>query len=191
MIMKTVKIAVVVLTLLVSGMVSAQKVSVNSEKSTLKWHGKKVTGEHYGNIMLKEGWLEIKDNAITGGTFVIDMTTITCTDLEDAGYNAKLVGHLKSDDFFGVEKFPTAQLVIKETTGFKNGKAMVKAHLTIKGKTNAIEFEAVKNGGNYEAIITVDRSKYDVKYGSSSFFENLGDKVIYDEFTLDVKLVTN
>ncbi len=188
--MKTMKINAIVILVFLSGIVSAQTFSVNTEKSTIKWLGKKVTGEHYGNINIKEGNFEVKKDKIVSGTFVIDMTSITNTDLEDAGYNAKLVGHLKSDDFFGVEKFPTATLKITEATAFKDGSATVKGNLTIKGKMNPTEFTVLKKDGTYIATIVVDRSKYDVKYGSSSFFEGLGDKVIYDEFTLDVMLIT-
>jgi len=188
--MKTTKLVTIVLSVLISGIVSAQSISVNAEKSSIVWLGKKVTGEHTGNIKIKEGSFEVKKDKIVSGTFVIDMTTITNTDLTDAEYNGKLVGHLKSDDFFGVEKFPTATLKITEATAFKDNKATVKGNLTIKGKTNPIEFVVTKNVANYTATLIVDRSKYDVKYGSSSFFEGLGDKVIYDEFTLDVTLVT-
>lgn len=188
--MKTRKITTVILAMLVSGIVTAQSFNADVEKSTLKWHGKKVTGEHFGFIQLKEGSFEIADNRIKKGSFVIDMTTISNTDLEDAGYNAKLVGHLKSDDFFGVDKHPTAKLVIKEATEFNKGVAKAKAHLTIKGITHPVEFEVTKKGEVYGAFITVDRSKYNVRYGSTSFFDNLGDKAIYDDFTLDVKLIT-
>ena len=186
--MKTMKIMILVLSIIVSGTVSGQSVKVDTEKSSLKWTGKKVGGEHFGNILLKEGSIVITKDNITSGSFVIDMNTLTNTDLTDAGYNAKLVGHLKSDDFFGVKDYPTASLKIKEATAFVNNKALVKAHLTIKGKTNPVEFNVTNNKGIYSATITVDRSKYNVKYGSSSFFDNLGDNMIYDDFTLEVKV---
>lgn len=168
----------------------AQELTVDTKKSTFKWHGEKVTGEHFGTIDLKEGILVWKNNKITGGKMIIDMTSITNTDIEDAGYNAKLVGHLKSDDFFGVEKYPTAKLEIKSSDAFKDNKATVKAELTIKGITHPIEFEAQKQNNWFMAEIVVDRSKYDVRYGSGSFFDNLGDKTIYDDFTLTVKIAT-
>ncbi len=117
------------------------------------------------------------------------MTTITCTDIEDGEYNQKLVGHLKSDDFFGVEKFPTAEFVVKKSTKFKNGKASITGDITIKGKTESLTFEVDNDGSNYKAKIDIDRSKFDVRYGSNSFFDNLGDKVIDDIFTLNIQLV--
>jgi polyisoprenoid-binding protein YceI len=168
----------------------AQQLKVDSEKSSLKWHGEKVTGEHWGHIDLEKGWLTWENDKLTGGTFLIDMSSITNSDLEDEEYNTKLVNHLKSDDFFGVEKFPTAQLEIKSSEKFSNGKAKVKAHLTIKEITHPIEFEAQKDGNWFMAEIIVDRSKYDVRYGSGSFFDNLGDKMIYDDFTMTVKIAT-
>ena len=168
----------------------AQQLKVDSEKSSLKWHGEKVTGEHWGQINLKEGWMSWENNKLSGGEFVIDMGSITNTDIEDAEYNAKLVGHLKSDDFFGVERFPTAKLEIKSSEKFNNGKAKVKAHLTIKEISHPIEFEAQKDGNWFMAEIVVDRSKFDVRYGSGSFFDNLGDKMIYDDFTMTVKIAT-
>jgi polyisoprenoid-binding protein YceI len=167
----------------------AQKVEVNSDASTIKWHGKKIGGEHYGNIKLKSGTFEVKDNQIKSGTFTIDMTSITCTDLTDPGYNGKLVGHLKSDDFFGVDKFPTANFVVTESTKFNNDKASVTGEITIKGKKETITFDVMKSDNAYSAKLEIDRSKFDVRYGSNSFFDNLGDKAIDDIFTLDIKLV--
>jgi polyisoprenoid-binding protein YceI len=117
------------------------------------------------------------------------MKSITDDDLKDAGYNQKLVGHLKTDDFFGVEKFPVTTLAITESTAFVNNEADVKGNLTIKGITNPIAFKVTKNGNSYSANIPVNRAKFDVRYGSGSFFENLGDKVIDDIFNMDVVLV--
>lgn len=170
----------------------ADAYKVNTEKSTIGWYGKKVTGEHDGNIKLKEASLEIKSNKLTGGKFVMDMTTITNKDITDDEMRGKLVGHLKSDDFFGVEKHPTATFVIKSAEKKKGDEYLVKGDMTIKGITQAIEFPAtVKIEGNTvkaEAKIVLDRSKYDVRFGSGSFFDNLGDKMIYDDFELTVKL---
>jgi polyisoprenoid-binding protein YceI len=188
--MKTIKTILLAAIVFASSATFAQKMMVDTKKSTLKWHGEKVTGEHWGNIDIKSGWFTWKNDKITDGEFVIDMNTITNTDIEDAEYNAKLVGHLKSDDFFGVATYPTAKLEIKSTSAFKNNKAKVKAHLTIKETTLPIEFEAQKEGNWFMAEIIVDRSKYDVRYGSGSFFDDLGDKMIYDDFTMTVKLAT-
>ncbi len=170
--------------------VTAQKVEVNTEKSSLEWLGKKVTGEHSGTISLKEAYVVMDGKTLSGGEFVIDMTSIVNTDIEDAEYSAKLEGHLKSEDFFGVEKFPIAKLVIKKSSKFKSNKASVMGELTIKNITHPIEFDVEKSGDKMIATVVVDRSKYDIRYGSGSFFEGLGDKMIYDDFTLKVTLVT-
>ena len=167
----------------------AQDFKANVTKSELKWTGKKVTGEHWGFIGLKEGKLVVKNNKITTGEFIIDMNSITCKDLTDESYNQKLIGHLKSDDFFSVEKYPTAKLVITESGAFVKGEATVNGKLTIKDITHPVIFKAKKTGNSYEAQIIIDRSKYEVKYGSGKFFAGLGDNMIYDDFTLDVKLV--
>jgi polyisoprenoid-binding protein YceI len=188
--MKTLKSILLAAIIFATSATFAQTMMVDTENSNLKWHGEKVTGEHWGNIDLKEGWVTWKNDKITDGEFIIDMATITNADIEDEGYNAKLVGHLKSDDFFGVENYPTAKLEIKSSTAFKNNKGTVKAHLTIKETTLPVEFTAQKEGNWLMAEIIVDRSKYDVRYGSGSFFDDLGDKMIYDDFTMTVKVAT-
>ncbi len=187
--MKTIKSLFFLAAILVALPMAGQKFNADINKSTIKWEGKKIGGAHNGAIQLKEGNLTIKNNTITEGNFVIDMKSITNSDVESDEYKAKLVGHLKSDDFFGVEKYPTSKLTIKEATEFKNNKATVTGDLTIKETTLPVTFEVNKNGNTYSTVLTIDRSKYDIRYGSKSFFDNLGDKVIYDDFTLDVKLV--
>ena len=187
--MRTVNVLLAAVALTIGLGVQAQTVKVNPTKSEITWLGKKVTGEHSGTIQVKSGQLELNGNTITDGEFVVDMTTIKDTDLTDAEWNAKLVGHLKSDDFFAVEKYPEAKLVITQKASFTGNKATVTGDLTIKGKTNPVTFVVTKDGNTYKADITIDRSKYDVRYGSKSFFDNLGDKVINDEFDLTVSLV--
>ena len=179
----------IAITVLGSLTVSAQqKLTADTGKTSLQWLGEKVTGQHTGTINLKEGWLNWKDNMIVSGEFTMDMTSI-----KDSEGNETLVGHLKSDDFFGVEKFPTSKLVITGSGSFEKGTAVVKGTLTIKGVTNPIEFKATnqtkEDGTWFYANIVVDRTKYNIRYGSGSFFDNLGDKVIYDEFKLKVNLL--
>lgn len=163
------------------------------EKSELTWNGKKVTGEHSGTIGLKSGNLTVNKDKVTGGKFVIDMNSIKVTDITDPEYNGKLVGHLKSDDFFGVEKFPTATFEIKALAPIAKAAAgkpnyKVNGLLTIKGITKPVQFPAtitVKNGvATAKADVTINRAQYDVKYGSESFFGSLGDKAIMDDFTV-------
>lgn len=182
-----------VLFLMLAGVIyinaSAQKkLTADTDKTKLEWLGEKVTGEHKGTISMKSGSLTWDGNKITEGEFLIDMTT-----LRDQDDNQKLEGHLRSGDFFGVEKFPTSKLVITESTPFEKGTATVKGQLTIKDITQPVEFRAAvqqkDDGLWFYSNITVDRTKYDIRYGSGSFFDNLGDKTIYDEFKLKVALV--
>ena len=164
------------------------KLSADIDNTKLIWLGEKVTGQHTGTINLQSGWLNWQDNKIVSGEFNIDMTS-----LKDSEDNKQLQGHLKSEDFFGVEKFPTSKLVITGSTPFDKGTGVVSGTLTIKGVTNPIEFKAAmqKNDDGiwFFANITVDRTKYNIRYGSGSFFDNLGDKTIYDEFKLKVTLL--
>ncbi len=177
--------------LLLSMGVYSQELSVDVSKSTLKWNAKKVTGEHTGTIKLKEGKFTVKGDQIVSGNFVIDMQTIVNEDIESAEWNKKLIDHLNSDDFFSTSTFKTSLLSNIKSTKFANGKAMAEADLTIKGQTYPIKFEVTQEGKTYKALITVDRTKYNIKYGSGKFFDNLGDKAINDEFTLDVTIMAN
>lgn len=187
--MKTTKYILAFSLLFSSFTISAQTLNVNPDQSSIEWLGKKIGGEHSGTIDLKSGELTIENNQITAGNFVVDMASIKNLDIEDAGYKGKLEGHLKSDDFFGVEKFPTSKLVITKSTKFENGSAKVYADLTIKNNTEKVEFDLAKKDGKYTAELKIDRSKFDVRYGSNSFFDNLGDKAISDIFTLNVELI--
>jgi polyisoprenoid-binding protein YceI len=168
---------------------------VNAEQSKLTWLAKKVTGEHSGTINVTSGSLALDNKVLKGGSFELDTKTIAVTDLTDKETNAKLLGHLKSDDFFAVEKFGKANFNITSVQSTGAGTYDVKGKLTIKGITNEISFPAtVKQEGNKviaNAKIIVDRTKYDIKFRSKSFFENLGDKTIYDDFELNVQLVAN
>ena len=171
--------------------VFSQPLIVNNEKSTIYWLGKKITGEHSGYINIVKGKMLIDNNQIIDGNFVIDMNSMTCTDIEDASMNKKLLEHLKSDDFFSTEKYPNSTLEIISSTIFTNNKSKVTGRLTIKGKTEPIVFEVLRNNNNYKAELNIDRSKYDVRYGSTSFFDSLGNRAIDDIFTLKIDLFVN
>jgi polyisoprenoid-binding protein YceI len=173
--------------------------TVDTQKSTIEWFGKKVFVDDYshkGTINLSKGTLTVDGGKLTGGVIEADMTSIKDTDLTDAGKNARLVGHLKSDDFFGVEKYPTATFKITKATPKGGNQYELTGDLTLKGKTSPVTFPATvtMNGTTVTAVakVPVDRSKYDVKFGSKSFFADLvGDKVIADEFELTVNLVAS
>lgn len=162
-----------------------KKVDINSSKIT--WKGKKVTGEHDGHITLNNGTLLFDaNNNLIGGTFAMNMKTITVTDLKGEMKN-NLENHLKSDDFFGVERHNQSTLVMTKVTG-SNGAYKVTGDLTIKGITNPITFDMAVSGHTATAKLKIDRTKYDIKFRSSSFFDNLKDKAIYDNFDLNVNL---
>jgi polyisoprenoid-binding protein YceI len=187
--MKTLKsIALALVVVLATASATAQTKKVDATKSSINWVGKKVTGQHNGTVNLKDGALVFKGKKLVGGTFTVDMTTLTTTDLKAGQGKEKLDGHLKADDFFGTEKFPTATLVFKTISTKAKNVYSVTADLTIKGITNLVPFEIVVNGNTATTKFNVDRTKYDIKYGSKSFFESIGDKAISDEFELAVSL---
>ncbi len=165
---------------------------VKTDQSVIAWTGAKVTGTHSGIINVKDGSLSFKDGVLTGGKFTIDMTSITVTDIQGDG-KANLEGHLKNEDFFGVDKYPTATLIVTKVVANGGGRYNVTGDLTIKGITKPVNFTTeVNQTGKVvtaKSDIKIDRSLYDIKYGSGKFFENLGDKTIHDEFDLSVTLV--
>jgi polyisoprenoid-binding protein YceI len=167
----------------------AQDYNVLAEKSILRWSGKKPAKSHEGVIKLKEGSFSISGDKFTKGEFVIDMNSMVEGDGTDPNKGARLIGHLKSDDFFSTDKFPTATLSIKESSKFTKDEADVTAHLTIKGATHPVKFKVKRIGDVFQAEVTFDRSLYDVRFGSDKFFDNLGDNAIDNMIPLNVTLV--
>ncbi|MVN92237.1 YceI family protein [Mucilaginibacter aquatilis] len=166
---------------------------VDTQKSKIEWVGKKVTGQHSGTIKLASGEVATNGKVPTGGKFVIDMNSMDCTDLSGEG-KGKLLGHLKSEDFFGVEKYPTADFTATKIAPAGAGKVNVTGNLMVKGKTSVITFPATYSvAGNTLTVnatdVKVDRTKHDIRYGSKSFFASIGDKAIDDEFVLNINLV--
>jgi polyisoprenoid-binding protein YceI len=169
------------------------KVPADLTSSFVKWTGYKVTGQHFGKVMLKSGSLEFEGDNLIGGAFEMDMTSITVEDLTGEGAK-KLGGHLKSDDFFGVAAHPTSKFVItKVVSRGTPGAYKIIGNLNLKAATKELRFNAdiktVEGKQTAVAKIKLDRSEYDIRYGSGSFFDNLGDKTIYDEFDLEINLV--
>ncbi len=168
--------------------------AVDINKSAVTWIGRKVTGEHTGGIKIASGKLVATGKTLNGGSFNLDMTSITCTDLTGE-YMDKLVGHLKADDFFGVEKFPTSKFEITSVKPLSKTTANITGNLTIKGITNIISFPANISFKGTTLLaeakkVLIDRTKFDIRYGSKSFF-NLGDKAIDNDFELNIMLVAN
>lgn len=170
--------------------------SIDPAASKVTWVGKKVTGQHTGTVRVKGGEVQVEGDVLKGGRIEIDMTTIAVEDLKDADSNAKLTGHLKSDDFFGVDKHPIATLVIRSSkpAAGKPNVQDVTADLTIKGKTNPVAFpvETSVKDGKARAVgkLVLDRTKWDVRYRSVKFFSDLGDKLIHDDFEIAFDVVT-
>ena len=184
----TVTLLIAALLVLSGAAIAQTKYTVNVDKSNLEWLGEKVTGQHNGTINLKSGELMVDGESISG-TFIVDMTSIKNLDLPVEGDygQARLEGHLKSDDFFGVANHPTATFKVTKVLPYKA------RELTIKGITHPISFPALvefsEEGFTATGTAVIDRSKYNVKYNSGSFFSGLGDKLIYDDFYLTLNLV--
>lgn len=184
-------IAFVVAAILNTSAQSNKNIKIETTLSSVEWIGKKVTGQHKGTIAIQSGTLSLIDSKLGKGTITINMGSITCADLTGE-WNDKLIGHLKSPDFFDVENNKTAVLEITKVTEGKDGNSMVLGNLTIKGITKPIEFASkieIKEGKLAAfAEVTIDRTLYDIKYGSGKFFEGLGDKTISDEFIVKFKI---
>jgi polyisoprenoid-binding protein YceI len=162
--------------------------AVDTKASKINWLAKKVTGQHEGTINLTSGSLVANGVKVTGGEFVIDMKSIVCTDITDAEYNKKFIGHITQGDFFEVEKYPTTTFKITKVDG-----PNFTGDLTMHGVTKSVTFPAkvsmVGGKATATASIPVDRTDFGVKYGSKKFFESIGDKAIDDVFNLNVNLV--
>lgn len=167
--------------------------TVSKTESQVRWEASKVTGTHWGYVPLKNATLDYSGGKIKGGSFDMDMVNLTVEDLTDAKSKGNLTGHLKSDDFFSVEKFNTSSFKITEAKSSNGTDYTITGNLTIKGITQKISFPAKVSVAGKKVTatgqITFDRTKFDIKFRSGSYFENLADKMIYDEVKLDVKLV--
>jgi polyisoprenoid-binding protein YceI len=167
--------------------------TVDTDKTIVTWTGKKVTGQHTGHVKAKSGSLTVNDGVVTKGDVVVDMKTITSTDITDKETNAKFIGHITTADFFDVNKYPESKLVI--TGSKKNAKGLeVTGNFTMMGKTNPITFQATEVSAtdsmfSANADLKLDRTKWGLQYGSSSFIKGLGDKAIDNEFMVNVKLI--
>lgn len=187
--MKKVSLILTALVMSISSFAAPKAVKVNTATSSIAWYAEKVTGKHNGTVALASGALNVDGNKLVGGNFTIDLKTIKALDITDPGYNQKFIGHISSGDFFEVEKFPTASFVITKIAGNQ-----ITGNLTIKGITKSISFpaEISVNGGKVaaKASITIDRTDYNIKFGSKKFFDSIGDKAIMDDFKLVVSLVS-
>ena len=170
----------------------SQSLTANQTQSIIRWYGEELTGKsHFGNLSFKKGQIELQDGLIIGGTFVVNMTSLSVEDLS-GGAKSRLEGHLRSDDFFSVDKYPEATLKITQKAKVEGDVQKLYGELTIKGIKHSVDFTIIL-GDKKTAIanLTFDRSKYNVRFRSGSFFENLGDKLILDDIRMEVSLQWN
>lgn len=170
--------------------VASKDYTVLTTESVVNWSAEGATHGHNGTIGIQSGSFSMKEDKIESGEIIIDMTSMIITDIEDAEENAKLYGHLTTEDFFNIAEYTTATLVITDGSDMSN----VKGNLTIKDVTEEITFSLSTADNNGKLTLTsklsVDRTKYGITYNSGNFFENLGDYLIDDNFDLDITLIT-
>jgi hypothetical protein len=180
------------LVLLNFGFIQAQRLNADLEQSNIRWYGQELTGKtHFGDLSFKAAQIELQDGVITGGIFIVDMMSLSVEDLSGPG-KTKLEGHLRSDDFFSVERNPEAKLKINQKAKLESNEQKLHGELEIKGIQHPIDFTMTLGENNLAlAQLTFDRSKYNIRFRSGSFFENLGDKLIIDDIRLEVSLKWN
>ena len=166
---------------------------VDKFTSNVQWIGRKITGdEHSGRIQAAGGFIVKNNDILQNGEILMNMQSITVDDIENPKWNQKLVDHLKNDDFFNTEIYPTAKFVFDKFEG-KGADTHVSGELTIRDKTVPTDFilnVVVDRDSSFATgTVNIDRTLFDIKYGSGSFFEGLGDRIILDEFTLNFKLI--
>ncbi len=169
------------------------KFQIQQTSSTVNWTGKKILGLHTGSIDIANGFIEITDDTIAGGEIQIDMTSIVVTDIEDKKTNKDFLAHLLNDDFFSVDQFKTAKLILTGSSKIDSNKFKINGILTIKNISHPISFiatiEIYTNTLHSFGEVVIDRTLYNIHYGSGKFMDNLGDKLIYDDFILQFKLI--
>jgi len=187
---KGVVLLLVVLVVMSFNRLNSEKHIVITKDSKVEWKGFKPGGEHFGTIAIKEGSLIVEGDKLISGSFTMDMNSIQLLDSE----SKKLLNHLKGDDFFDVKVFPTAKFDVSGSLVVK-GKTLVKGFLTIKGITKEISFSANIYTNNKGQLVfesetfKINRANYNIKYKSKTFYANLKDKFIYDEFEMKVMVI--
>jgi len=171
---------------------------INVDSSTINWIGRKVTGEHSGTLNLSKGWVVMQEGSIIGGKFIFDMTSIKNTDIESPEWKEKLEKHLMAEDFFFTDSFPHAILEIKDHSQIVKYNTEINnriiADLNIRGITHEINFpleiSQVQSIFYTEGTIDINRTIFNIRYKSGTFFDGLGDRMIYDNFTVQFSLQT-
>lgn len=182
--------------LLFSTLLAVNTYQIDKDESRVYWLGEKLTGSHDGLVSIHNGEILTEGTKVLSGNFKIDMNSIKNLDIESETYRGYLEDHLKSNDFFDVTNYPYSEIKIIEIVATENSKkntVTFLCDLTIKGITHPIEIPVKFSVGNYSAhatgVVKVDRSLYDIKYKSMSFFPDIGDKLIYDDFIISFSIV--
>lgn len=177
---------------------AGEKLVVDAQSSSVHWVGSKVGGSHHGTVGLKSGELAINGEAVASGSFVIDMNAIVDEDLTEGKMNEMLVNHLKSEDFFDVAKYPESTFTITkvEAAATPNDSVnyLVSGNLKLKDVEKNITFGAkvTKDGDTYKAVtvpFTIDRTQWNVKYGSKTLFADLKENIVNDNIELQITIV--
>lgn len=177
---------------------NGESIAVNTANSIVNWVGTAVGKNHTGTLSISDGNVQVENGKVSGGSFTLDMGTIKCTDLAADNGGAKLEGHLKSPDFFDVVAYPDASFEITKVTALNSSdgsNAMVYGNLTLKDVTKQIGFKANINVAGEKVSVdvpnfSIDRTDFNVKYGSNKFFDDLKDKAINDKIELSIKLTS-
>ncbi|WP_029904179.1 YceI family protein [Prevotella sp. 10(H)] len=174
------------------------ELTVDPSASSIHWTGSKVGGSHYGTLALKSGSIAVNGEEVVSGSFIIDMNSIKDEDLTDAKMNEMLVNHLKSEDFFDVAKYPESAFTLTkiEAASSPNDSAnyMISGNLKMKDAEKNITFGAKVTQDNnvYKAVtvpFTIDRTQWNVKYGSKTLFSNLKENIVNDNIELQITIV--
>ena len=168
-----------------------EKYSLDLEKSSMEWLCKKVGGQHNGKVKIKEGTLIFDGNTLKGGSFVMDMTTISVLDSPD---NKRLIDDILSNNFFDITKFPTSTFTITKVTSSGTDQVDITGNLTVKGITKPVTFSSsLKKQGSVAVAVAngvkVDRTKFDITFRSKTFFSEIGNRAVDDEFELSITLL--
>jgi rhodanese-related sulfurtransferase len=173
---------------------------IDLKESFIEWSGRNLLNRHHGRIGFRSGSLTIGQGRLSGGEFVIELKQIVCFTLQGTDLHDVLIRHLKSDDFFDVERFPEARFLIRQAKHIEGATAghpnlEITGELYLKDVSAPITFLATAGvtsdgKGAAQAVLSFDRTQWKVIYGSARFFHRLGMHLVNDLIDLDIRIVT-